>query len=393
MEEQHRRRRALVEVVHAQPVLLEVVRLEVVAGQALEALVRGAVCVHRTTLRRCMGFVVAGNGLAAMVRASSSHATGASEDETVVAGDWPVRPEGRHVVVEQAETVPPRRRLPVIWPWLLALLVLVLAGLGAAYFFTRDDDEPTATTTAPTASTATATTDTAQVTGPGRRRYDVVRGDGHASGAGLEANSSAVPSDKPPGQVVAQNPVGRRGGVRRLDGEAERRQAAKPAPTTTAPDDDRSDHDRAPEPATVPDVVGQELADAAPRVQRRGAEGRRRVTFPRTSRQGRVVAQAQTAGRRAPGAATPCSSTSRPEPSPAPDVQVPDVTGGEKADGRDQSESPPASRCSARRAHGRRSRGVRALAVAPGGANDPARLARAPVRRRLDGYFGAGSSL
>ena len=29
----------------------------------------------------------------------------------------------------------PPRRMPVIWPWLLALLLLVLAGLGAYYYF------------------------------------------------------------------------------------------------------------------------------------------------------------------------------------------------------------------------------------------------------------------
>ena len=43
---------ALVEVVHAQPVLLRVVRLEAVAGQIVELLVGRSVGVHRTTLRR-----------------------------------------------------------------------------------------------------------------------------------------------------------------------------------------------------------------------------------------------------------------------------------------------------------------------------------------------------
>ena len=46
MEQQHGRARALVEVVHAQAVLLDVVRLEVVAGQAVELLVGRAVGVH-----------------------------------------------------------------------------------------------------------------------------------------------------------------------------------------------------------------------------------------------------------------------------------------------------------------------------------------------------------
>jgi beta-lactam-binding protein with PASTA domain len=34
--------------------------------------------------------------------------------------------------------VPPRR--PLIWPWLLLLLLLVAAGVALAYFLTRDED-------------------------------------------------------------------------------------------------------------------------------------------------------------------------------------------------------------------------------------------------------------
>ena len=80
----------------------------------------------------------------------------AHEAETVIASDWAVRPESQ-VVVEQTEVQPPpRRRGPLVWPWLLALLVLVVAGLGAAYLLTRDDDEPSATTEA--ATTAPTTT-------------------------------------------------------------------------------------------------------------------------------------------------------------------------------------------------------------------------------------------
>ena len=55
-----------------------------------------------------------------------------SEDETIVADEWAVRPEGQ-VVVEQTETeTVPRRRPPLIWPWLLALLLLVAL---AMYWF------------------------------------------------------------------------------------------------------------------------------------------------------------------------------------------------------------------------------------------------------------------
>ena len=51
VQEEDRRARAFVEVVHAQAVLLDVVRLEVVAGEAVEALVGGSVRLHRPTLR------------------------------------------------------------------------------------------------------------------------------------------------------------------------------------------------------------------------------------------------------------------------------------------------------------------------------------------------------
>jgi len=58
----------------------------------------------------------------------------------------PLPVEGRRVeeVVERrpvVREVPPRR--PVLWPYLLALLVLVLGGLAALYFLTREDDPET----------------------------------------------------------------------------------------------------------------------------------------------------------------------------------------------------------------------------------------------------------
>ena len=57
-------------------------------------------------------------------------------------------------MVEQSETETAAAPKPLIWPWLLALLVLVLGGLGALYFFTQDDDEPAATTTSAATTSA-----------------------------------------------------------------------------------------------------------------------------------------------------------------------------------------------------------------------------------------------
>ena len=46
MQQQHRIALALVEVVHPEAVLLDVVGRERIVGEALEALVRGAIDVH-----------------------------------------------------------------------------------------------------------------------------------------------------------------------------------------------------------------------------------------------------------------------------------------------------------------------------------------------------------
>ena len=64
-----------------------------------------------------------------------------ASEETVVDEDWVARPEGPVVVQQtESETVPPRRT-PLIWPWLLALLLAVLAGLGAYYYFSQEDEQ------------------------------------------------------------------------------------------------------------------------------------------------------------------------------------------------------------------------------------------------------------
>ena len=39
--------------------------------------------------------------------------------------------------VTQYDAVPPSR--PLLWPWLVVLLALVIGGIAAAYFLTRDN--------------------------------------------------------------------------------------------------------------------------------------------------------------------------------------------------------------------------------------------------------------
>lgn len=241
------------------------------------------------------------------------------EAETVIASDWAVRPESQ-VVVEQTEVQPPpRRRGPLVWPWLLALLVLVVAGLGAAYLLTRDDDEPSATTEA--ATTAPTTTAAEPRTVPDVVGTTSAQATETLRDAGFEANVVAVPSDRPPGTVVAQNPPG---GSEHPEGATVRLNVAEAAtttsagtttaPTTTAPE---------PQPAIVPDVVGQALADAAPAFDEEGLEVAV-VYVPSREAAGRVVAQAQPAGTERRRGETVQLNVSE-GADPPPDRRVPDV--------------------------------------------------------------------
>ena len=108
-------------------------RLEAVAGQVVELLVGRSVGVHPddSTPVGVKTGATGDSGTMSETPPTSAIRREPSEDETIVADDWPVRPEGQ-VVVEQTETeTTPPRKAPLIWPWLLALLVLVLGGLGA----------------------------------------------------------------------------------------------------------------------------------------------------------------------------------------------------------------------------------------------------------------------
>ena len=299
--------------------------------------------------------------------------------------DWGSESE---VLVEESVTEPPPPKRPVLWPWLLALLVLVLVGLGAAYFLTRDDDNDATTTT------STVATTTAQVTVPDVVGTTSSEATATLRDAGLDANLVSVPSDRSPGTVIAQNPSA---GEEVADGSTVRlnvAEAAKPAANDHRAGDDCADHTAAPEPAAVPDVVGQELADAARAFSEEGLKVAV-VYVPSNEPAGSVVAQA-----RPPGAELQSGDTVQLNVStgaePAPDVQVPDVTGEKQAGGRDQLKSAGFEVLTLRRAaRTTRSRvgfacSHRRRRAAP---NIPRGSLVTPLRRRLDGYFGAGSSL
>lgn len=269
-------------------------------------------------------------------------------EETVVQDEW--GPESE-VFVEQTEDVPPRRPLPQIWPGLLALLVLVVGGLAAAYFLTRDDGKDTTPTTTAATTTAATTTAAQQVAVPDVVGTTSSEATATLRDAGFTVNLVAVPSDSPSGQVVAQDPVA---GGDAPEGSAVRINVAekRPSPpaattgstttgattrdsTTTAATTGGTTTAAAPQPATVPDVVGQELAEAARAFGDQGLKASVQYV-PSQEAAGRVVAQAQPPGtERKRGDTVQLNVSIGPEPSePAPRASVPDVVGQQLDQGR-----------------------------------------------------------
>ena len=257
-------------------------------------------------------------------------------DETVVRDEWGAETVVTGPVVDDAvvveETEPPRKP-PTLWPWLLALLILVLLGLGALYLLTRDDDDQSATTTA-------ATTQAAERTVPDVVGTTSSEATATLREAGFEANLVSVPSDQPAGTVVAQSPAP---GTTQPEGASVRLNVAQEAQgttttgattttgtttaqTTTAPPPQ-------PSPAVVPDVVGQELAGAA---RAFADEGLKVSTayVPSQEPFGRVVAQAQPAGAELEHGATVQLNVST-GPDPAEKVTVPSTAGQTLGEGRD----------------------------------------------------------
>jgi beta-lactam-binding protein with PASTA domain len=263
-----------------------------------------------------------------------------AEDETIIADGWgpedPVFVEEREEVVEQ-----PRRRMPTIWPWLLALLVLVLAGLGALYFLSRDDDDPAGTTSA---ATTQATTQAEVSTVPDVVGTTSSEATETLRDAGFEVNVVSVPSDRAPGTVVAQSPPA---GSEQPEGSTVRLNVAEAATqtttgatttgatttqaTTTSPATTTAPPQ--PPPAIVPDVVGQELAEGARAFADEGLKVA--VAYvPSQEPAGRVVAQAQPPGtERRRGDTVQLNVSIGPEP--AERATVPRAAGQRLEDGRE----------------------------------------------------------
>jgi eukaryotic-like serine/threonine-protein kinase len=249
-------------------------------------------------------------------------------DETLVRDEW----GDDTMVVEQREEVVPRRRRPLIWPWLLALLLLVLAGLGALYYFSRDDDEQPAATSTASTSTGSTTTSPATVRVPDVVGTTSSEATAALRDADLDANLVSVPSERPPGTVIAQNPPAgttvEAGDTVRLNVAqapvattgATTEPATTTIQTTTAPPP--------PAPASVPDVVGAELADGARAFGDEGLKVSVRYV-PSSEAQGRIVAQARPAGTELERGDTVQVNVSTGS-DPAPATAVPQVLGAEQ---------------------------------------------------------------
>ena len=212
-------------------------------------------------------------------------------DETVVRDTWgeeTVSPERRILpeetyvaeeVVEEQEVVPVRRG-PLIWPWLLAFLVLVLGGLGAYVYFAQADE-----------STVPAVVGEPQERAEARVRE-----------AGLEPQSEPKESARPRGIVLEQSP----------DAGAEVDEGATVLLTVSSGTPRE----------TVPDVVGVTTGEAIASLKDAGFEADVSEAFS-DKRVGEVVRQQPEAGGNLKEGSTVALTVSKGrEP-----VTVPDVVG------------------------------------------------------------------
>jgi beta-lactam-binding protein with PASTA domain len=177
-----------------------------------------------------------------------------------------------------------------LWPWLVVLLVLVLAGLAAVWYATRDSGSATPQTVQTTVAAAPAspkpqkqqptTTAVQQVVVPdivGQQQEDAV---GTLEAQGLGAGVAEVPSTQEKGLVVAQAP---RGGEKVDKG------------SSVAVNVSKGPNKPEPVAATVPDVVGRPVDSAAATIKDAGLHPSVKHV-PSTEAEGTVVSQSPSAG-------------------------------------------------------------------------------------------------
>jgi beta-lactam-binding protein with PASTA domain len=170
-----------------------------------------------------------------------------SSEETAVLDD---------AVVEEHVSEERRPEPPKIWPWLLALLLLVLGGLAAYWFLVREEEK----------ATVPAVVDLQEA--EARARIEE---------AGLEADVDRRAAEAPSGRVIAQTP----GAGAQLDEGEQVEIAVSTGPVSVV----------------VPDVRGQPEQEAVAAVEQAGLEARVTRVFAGV-REGLVVDQLPGAGGR-----------------------------------------------------------------------------------------------
>ncbi|HXH87279.1 MAG TPA: PASTA domain-containing protein [Gaiellaceae bacterium] len=200
--------------------------------------------------------------------------------ETVIAGNETMVVGDETVVVEEEEEVVPVRRPPLVWPWLLAFLLLVLGGLGAYYYFSQEDER-----TVPAVV--------------GQRQEGA---EANVREAGFEPESERQASAKPRGVVLDQRPDG---GTELEEGETVFLIVSNGPPRET-----------------VPDVVGETTEAAVADLTASSFESDVTEAFS-DKKAGVVLAQEPAAGANLKeGSSVALTVSKGPEP-----VEVPDVVG------------------------------------------------------------------
>ena len=208
-------------------------------------------------------------------------------EETVVRDEWgeetvvredPALVDETAVVEEHEEEVV--RKPPLIWPYLLAFLLLVLGGLGAYWYFSQEDTNTVPVVVGQLEATAEAS----------------------VREAGFEPESEQAESERPSGVVVEQDPEG---GTELEEGETVRLTVSS-----------------GPASGEVPDVVGEQTAEAVAAVEEAGFEANVTEVFS-DKEAGTIAEQDPAAGEELEeGSTVELTASKGREP-----VEVPDVVG------------------------------------------------------------------
>jgi eukaryotic-like serine/threonine-protein kinase len=233
--------------------------------------------------------------------------------------EWPTQAQDAPTMIVEngapgGAPVPPpidprRRAFNEIWPWLLVLVLAILLGIGALWWYQdrhKKQDSSTTPATQPNATTPIA----AKVATPKVTGLKQSAAAAALTQAGLKPMPKPVKSNAAAGTVIAQRPVaGTR--VRRGSDVALDVAAGKPA-------------------VAVPDVTGRLARDAVTALHDAGFKTV--VVFvPSTQPKGTIVAEAPAAGTKAPSGSTirlniAKGPVKRAKPAPTPTTSVPAST-------------------------------------------------------------------